>query len=418
MKCECYCIFRAMFSSNMRESQSDEVELQSIPPDILDSVLQFLYTGKVKIEQNCQDTNTIKAILQTADLFHLPDLKVQCERHLLTCIDTTNCLALHYFAKLHSLSLLQSTALEYMLEHFVEVSVDEDFMLLSPDQLMDYISNDRLNTPNEDPVYIAVRKWFMHNWDERKAFVTNVLAHVRFPLCSPQFFLDTIENDSLITESGCDIYIREYKQYHLVPEKRDEMSLIIRAQPRISQTQQRLVLFGGRDKEWKTMKKGWFLDQTKMQWAELCDIPFDNFLFSACCLNNRVYISGGYRIPHGTTQDLWEYSGYSQRWNRRADMITAREDHGSVTCCGKVYVMGGTSATERVLVSVEKYDPEVNEWSTVADLLTPVFQPAVAAVTGHIYVIGGTQYSHQDLRYTTHMAMQVCCIHVAIHMNI
>lgn len=404
-----YYIFRAMFTTNMQEAKAKEVELKQVDPDVFNCVLKFLYTGRIKIEKECNSSicDMIKAILGMADLFHLPDLKIQCEKHLLGLIDISSCLTIHYFSDLHSLPLLKTTSLEFMLEHFVDVSRSEDFCQLDIQQLVNYINSDRLNALNEDPVYNAMIYWLMHDWEKRKCLVSKALGCVRFPLCSAQFFLDVIEQDNIMSEPGCDTYLREYKEYHLVPEKREEMSVNIRAQPRISQTQQRLIVMGGRDSDWKTMQKGWYLNQSRMQWEELCDIPFDNFLFSMCCLNNRAYISGGYRIPHGTTTDLWEYSGYSLRWTKKADMNVAREDHGSVACVSCVYVIGGTSATERVLADVEKYDPEINEWQSLPPLLTAVFQPAAAAVASKIYVIGGTKYATHELRYTTNMGMQV-----------
>ena len=85
--------FRALFTSEMKETKSNMVELQEAKSTTVSDVLQFIYTGKAHI-----DSSNAEHLAMIADYLIIPVLKTRASDFLETLIDASNCLALESFA--------------------------------------------------------------------------------------------------------------------------------------------------------------------------------------------------------------------------------------------------------------------------------------------------------------------------------
>lgn len=72
----------------------------------------------------------VKTLLPAASLLQLNGVRDACCKFLLSQLDPSNCLGIRGFADTHSCSDLLKSAHKYVLQHFVEVSKTEEFMLL------------------------------------------------------------------------------------------------------------------------------------------------------------------------------------------------------------------------------------------------------------------------------------------------
>lgn len=82
----------------------------------------------------------LQTLLPAASLLQLNGVRDACCKFLLSQLDPSNCLGIRGFADTHSCSDLLKSAHKYVLQHFVEVSKTEEFMLLPLKQ----VSNDKL----------------------------------------------------------------------------------------------------------------------------------------------------------------------------------------------------------------------------------------------------------------------------------
>lgn len=73
---------------------------------------------------------TSQTLLPAASLLQLNGVRDACCKFLLSQLDPSNCLGIRGFADTHSCSDLLKSAHKYVLQHFVEVSKTEEFMLL------------------------------------------------------------------------------------------------------------------------------------------------------------------------------------------------------------------------------------------------------------------------------------------------
>lgn len=78
----------------------------------------------------CVSAPTSQTLLPAASLLQLNGVRDACCKFLLSQLDPSNCLGIRGFADTHSCSDLLKSAHKYVLQHFVEVSKTEEFMLL------------------------------------------------------------------------------------------------------------------------------------------------------------------------------------------------------------------------------------------------------------------------------------------------
>lgn len=167
----CSPYFHAMFTNEMSESRQTHVTLHDIDPQALEQLIQYAYTAEIVVGEG-----NVQTLLPAASLLQLNGVRDACCKFLLSQLDPSNSLGIRGFADTHSCSELLKSAHKYVLQHFVEVSKTEEFMLLPLKQVLDLISSDNLNVPSEEEVYRAVLSWVKHDVDSRRQHVPRVVA--------------------------------------------------------------------------------------------------------------------------------------------------------------------------------------------------------------------------------------------------
>mmetsp|Transcript_70614 Transcript_70614/g.169193 ORF Transcript_70614/g.169193 Transcript_70614/m.169193 type:complete len:555 (-) Transcript_70614:174-1838(-) len=83
--------FRRAFMSGMRESFQDEIVIEGISFDTFYALLEFLYTGRLRLsEAQLNDAFFLVGLLRAADQFCVDCVKQMCEKHLSSLVDLEN----------------------------------------------------------------------------------------------------------------------------------------------------------------------------------------------------------------------------------------------------------------------------------------------------------------------------------------
>ena len=90
--------------------------------------------------------------MPAAGLLQLNDVINACCEFLKSQLHPTNCLGIRLFADMHSCRDLMQAAHSYIEQHFTEVMSCEEFLQLSAESIIEFISSDRLSVPSEDKV--------------------------------------------------------------------------------------------------------------------------------------------------------------------------------------------------------------------------------------------------------------------------
>uniref|UniRef100_T1GHS7 BTB domain-containing protein n=1 Tax=Megaselia scalaris TaxID=36166 RepID=T1GHS7_MEGSC len=208
--------FYAMFTNNMSESRTKEITMKEIDPESLETLINFAYSGKIRI-----DNHNVQNLMVGASFLQLNKVRDACADFLIEGFHPNNVLGIRHFADSMSCMHLISAADKYINLYFTKVSQCDEFLSLPFDELIELIRKDELNVTTEETIFEACMRWIKFDEINRSKQLPEVLARVRLPLLSPQFLADRVATEDLIRKSHkCRDLLDEAKDFHLMPERR------------------------------------------------------------------------------------------------------------------------------------------------------------------------------------------------------
>nr|XP_009684656.1 PREDICTED: kelch-like protein 29 [Struthio camelus australis] len=314
-----------------RSGEKLELAMSNLTADVLELLLEFVYTGSLII-----DSANAKTLLEAASKFQFHTFCKVCVSFLEKQLTASNCLGILAMAEAMQCTELYNMAKAYALQIFPEVANQEEILNISKDDFISYMSNDSLNTKAEELVYETVIKW--------------------------------IKKDAAIRAQPP------------------------RPGPRLSAgVAEVIVLVGGRQMigmNQRALTAVTCLNPQNNKWYPLASLPFyDREFFSVVSAGDNIYLSGG--MESGVTlADVWCYMSLLDNWNLVSRMTVPRCRHNSLVYDGKIYTIGGVGVAGNV-DHVERYDTITNQWETIAPLPKAVHSAAATVCGGKIYVFGG-----------------------------
>uniref|UniRef100_A0A3P8UMG7 Kelch like family member 29 n=1 Tax=Cynoglossus semilaevis TaxID=244447 RepID=A0A3P8UMG7_CYNSE len=374
-------------SGETRSGEMLELNMSNISADVLELLLEFVYTGSLVI-----DSANAKTLLEAANKFQFNTFCKVCVSFLEKQLTAANCLGVLAMAEAMSCTELHNMAKAFALQNFPEVAGQEEILSVSKEDLLSYLSNDSLNTKAEELVYETVIKWIKQDPSSRVQHMSELLAVVRLPFIHPSYLLNVVDNDELIKSSeACRDLVNEAKRYHMLPHARQEMQTP-RTRPRLSAgVAEVIVLVGGRQAigmNQRSLTAVTCFNPQNSKWYPLASLPFyDREFFSVISAGDNIYLSGG--TESGVMlADVWCYMSLLDNWNLVSRMTVPRCKHNSLVYDGKLYAIGGLGVSGN-LDHVERYDTITNQWETVSPLPKPVHSAAATVCGGKVYVFGG-----------------------------
>ncbi|XP_029984246.1 kelch-like protein 29 [Sphaeramia orbicularis] len=374
-------------SGEARSGEMLELKMSNINADVLEQLLEFVYTGSLVI-----DSANAKTLLEAANKFQFNTFCKVCVSFLEKQLTAANCLGVLAMAEAMSCTELHNMAKAFALQNFPEVAGQEEILSVSKEDLVAYLSNDSLNTKAEELVYETVIKWIKQDANSRVQHLSELLAVVRLPFIHPSYLLNVVDNEELIKSSeACRDLVNEAKRYHMLPHARQEMQTP-RTRPRLSAgVAEVIVLVGGRQAigmNQRSLTAVTCFNPQNSKWYPLASLPFyDREFFSVISAGDNIYLSGGTESGVMLT-DVWCYMSLLDNWNLVSRMTVARCRHNSLVYDGKLYTIGGLGVSGN-LDHVERYDTITNQWETVSPLPKPVHSAAATVCGGKVYVFGG-----------------------------
>ncbi|KAG9282867.1 kelch-like protein 29 [Astyanax mexicanus] len=386
----CSLYFKDLVKRSLGETGSGEkleLKMTNISADVLDMLLEFVYTGSLVI-----DSVNAKTLLEAANKFQFNTFCKVCVSFLEKQLTAGNCLGVLAMAEAMCCTELHNMAKAFALQNFPEVAGQDEILSISKADLVSYLSNDSLNTKAEELVYETVIKWIKRDPVNRVQHISELLAVVRLPFIHPSYLLNVVDNEELIKSSeACRDLVNEAKRYHMLPHARQEMQTP-RTRPRLSAgVAEVIVLVGGRQAigmNQRSLTAVTCYNPQNSKWYPLASLPFyDREFFSVISAGDNIYLSGG--TESGVTvADVWCYMSLLDNWNLVSRMTIPRCRHNSLVYDGKLYTIGGQGVAGN-LDHVERYDTITNQWETVSPLPKPVHSAAATVCGGKVYVFGG-----------------------------
>jgi len=430
----CSPYFRAMFNGAMSESHQDVVSLEAVQANALKQLVDYIYTGEIEVtEENVQN------LLPAANLLSLSWVRDSCCRFLQSQLHPSNCLGIRSFADIHSCSDLLLASTNYTEENFPEVVKGDEFLNLTREEVCYLISSDQLSVGSEERVFESVINWVRHDVQSRKKCLPDLLEHVRMPLLSKDYLIETVNEMELMKtgDQRCTDFLLEAMTFHLMTseQKAKHCRNNIRTRPRIpTGLPKTLAIVGGqapkaikkveafdfKNECWDKLPEmtvrrcragvtvynnqiwaiGGFngslrvrtvdiYDPIKSEWSLGPQMEARRSTLGAAVLNGRLYAVGGFDGSTGlNTAEV--FNEKKSQWQAISNMSTRRSSVGVGVVGSFLYSVGGYDGHSRqCLSSVERYDPDADEWTKVADMTTRRSGAGVGVIDGLLYAVGG-----------------------------
>lgn len=374
--------FGAMFTGALREANQNEITLERIDSNALQALVQYCYTGVIDIREE-----TVETLLSTSCLLQLNAVTSACCTFLKRQLDPCNCLGIALFAEQQSCTALHKFAMEYTCQYFMQVSKNQEFLALRPEQLAILLRSEDLNVPSEESVFECLMSWVKHDLPNREKVLPSLLELVKLPLLTPSYIIDQVEA-ACGSNRECQPLIMEAVKWHLLPERRPHLSSN-RTRPRTS-TIGRLLAVGGMD-AYKGASNMEIYDPRSNQWSQFIRMGAKRLQFGVAVMHDKLIVVGG-RDGLKTMNTVECFDLTSMTWSTLPPMNTHRHGLG-VAVIGEgpnapLYAVGGHDGWI-YLNTVERWDPVARTWSFVAPMSAARCTCGVGVVAGRVYAVGG-----------------------------
>lgn len=201
--------FMAMFNGNFRETECKVVTFQEVTYAGLSAIIDHIYSKDIEIT-----AEMIPSILPAAHLFQMEHIIHKVTRLMVYNISRSTCFQYRDIAQKYQLDKVIKQIHEFILVHFKELCVSEDFFNASQKEFCGYLSSDTLRTElQEIDVYNTAKKWLEINQIQDSKTVTEVMTNVRFASINPEKLVEIIHDNIFLTNTECHNLIEEATKY-------------------------------------------------------------------------------------------------------------------------------------------------------------------------------------------------------------
>lgn len=375
-------------SQSSSSTEYARVEMEDISSSTLETLLEAMYTGKVKLE-----ATNVDDILSSAATIGMFTVIEACEDFLLEHASKENCLQLLSTAFKFSLNRLTEAALEIAAQNFQTVSKRHMFRNLPIAHLVPMLKRNDLEVESEIEVFQRVRTWIEENKPSRLQYAAELMSTIRLPLLNPAEVIDKIECCGYLMDiAACQKMVKECLHYHLMPARQCLLQSQ-RTMPR-SNSDMCLVTVGGapRFETEPVCDDVMKLNSKTNQWELLTKLPAPRQHHAVTVLNGFLYVAGGQEVTGvvAPSKQMFRFDPRNGDWMKTAPMSTPRQSFQLGVLNNTIYAVGGRVSQDNCLASVERYDPSTDSWQDVAQLCSPRRCMAVGSLNGKLYAVGGS----------------------------
>ena len=361
----CSEFFRALFTNGLRETELSDVKIHGVSANVMEVIIQYAYTKQVSL-----DSHNVEELFEAADRFSILSLLEECINFLSHQLSPENCVGLLRFAKYYNCKQLTDRCWMYVLSNFKQITQrSQEFVQLQHNELLDIISNDRLDVAKEDEVLDAVIRWVEFFPPDRKQHLQSLLGATRLPFLSEESFVKTLMSRKDMKQTRTWPHIRRFSK--LVKNRNSPKDIIAQlnarevdkyANPRIPGTVIFIIGGWGKDGVTDTIEA---YDRNIDQWFAIkdCQLPTPRAYHGSVTTEDKIYVLGGFNGSHYLNSVLC-FDVSSRKWEERSPMYMPRCYVSAAEIDGTIYACGGYDGRQRHN-SVERYNQSTNQWTLV-----------------------------------------------------
>ncbi|TKS79239.1 Kelch-like protein 18 [Collichthys lucidus] len=331
----------------------------------LEALINFAYSGHVAIDQQ-----NVQSLLIGSSFLQLQNVKDAC------C------------------SFLQESS--FLHQHFVEVSVSEEFLGLRTEEVLELVGCDELNIKAE----------------EQLCWPGFIMTEIEGSLCCQSFcrrsdFLcvDLSSCQTEFSRMSLDL-VDEAKDFHLMPERRPHLPAFKTRQRCCTSITGLIYAVGGLNSSGDSLNVVEVFDPNGNIWERCQPMRTARSRVGVAVINGLLYAIGGYD-GQSRLSTVEVYNPETDSWTRVSSMNSQRSAMGTVVTDGHIYVCGGYDGKSS-LNSVECYSPETDRWTLVTDMSASAAAAGVTVVDGASLCLAAmtvTDLQHGGVLNTPHKTL-------------
>ena len=306
--------FKCLFIDDMKERSQEEIEISNILPEIMVAIVDYAYTGEVKVT-----AENVEELLSAAGLLQIDRINDTCCNFLSDCMDMTNCLGIMQFANIHACPKLLKKVKHFIAMNFTEVIKHEEFLQLPHETLRELLNHDHLIVKSEHEVWRAFMIWVNHDLHVRANHSFQLLMAIRIPLLSKTFLMEVVAREALFQHNkDCKAVIENYL-------KGIEYDFWLHVKPR--SRVETLYTVGGRDGD-DCLASAERYNPEDDSWDEIAPMCHPRTAIATAALSGKLYVVGGqYKTRWLETihlETVENYDPVTNSWNKTPNMDTSR----------------------------------------------------------------------------------------------
>ena len=184
--------FDKMFHIDMKEKRENKVEINGVSKEVLEVILDFMYTGEMALSME-----NVFAIIEAAHLLDLPYVKETCSKYLGNQVNVGNWSSIRAHAKRYDYKELLDKFDEAIALQFDAFVKAEQFIELNVEDLKHLLGLQKRRVKSEDEVYKAVIGWIKHDLIGHEIYAERLLSLINFSKMSVDFLKRVIANEKL-----------------------------------------------------------------------------------------------------------------------------------------------------------------------------------------------------------------------------
>lgn len=390
--------FERMFSNGMTEASANEVTLNDVSADAVKCLVQFAYTSQLSVsEESALD------IFEAADMLQFPTARLFCQKYLCEQIDSNNCLNFLLYADAYSCEPLYDKAKTCAANYFKIVSPSEGFLKLPLMHVIAILKEDNIEMEYEEQVYEAMRKWVLHDADNRKKHIAELLKCVRLNFVSRWYLIEVICKDELVVmcEEAMEV-VERAKDQLLAQGHTYDIPWQLPPSRKSTGMTQKIIYLNTHDPH-PGVSEIYLFDVVNKSWSTTSQpCPHASSMSTCETLGDSLLIIGGWNAnvtamnqkgaALNTIHEFKAMTIFPTLWYVGTHSMTiSRYLHSSVVVDDRLYIIGGLDETQSLQATVFVTDQDKPYHVEVCPrMLYPVCRPAVSHYDRRIYVFGGS----------------------------
>lgn len=363
--------FDAMFSSDLKEYQQEEIEIHNVDKHIFMSILDFMYTG-----ENIVNTNNVQDILSTSSYLQIPQLQGHSERFMCRHIEIENCIDVAKLGDAINSEYLLTRAVNFICHNFRDLLKKDNFKTITKNLLIRMLQEDHINTSNEYELLQSSISWLKHNKETKPL---EIVEHIHLHQILDEELEEAMKEPIIKSDKQCREYITVAMKSKISPSK----------QRRSFESEEVMLVMWS-----SSYNHGVHLacySFKSSSWYQMPGMPDHTTggSYASCSDLHNVFISGGY----ANKTAFYRFSLAQVKWENLGPVEHkyGRADHAMVIQDNEIFLIGGSQDRMISLPHVDKYNVKDRSWTRIGELAIAVSNPSSVLFGNNILVFGGNK---------------------------